>query len=69
MSIDPLLDDELKRSRILKQQLQHSDRLDEVNKKTSPEGSLGGKKVKIISAEDSAANPLYKRALGHDKIP
>lgn len=66
--MDPILDDELKRSRRMKQYQQyqdHLDKLDEVDKKSAPEpsGEMQGKKVKKIVVENSATENVFNRSI------
>ncbi|MBA2368884.1 MAG: hypothetical protein H0V82_07675 [Candidatus Protochlamydia sp.] len=62
--MDPILEDELKRSRIMKQYQQYqayTDQVDEAENlnKLVPEGELQGKKVNKITSENSQIEHIF----------
>ena len=61
--VDPIEDDELKRSRRIKQYADYSKQLEKADKEAALEmpGEMQGKKVKKISAENSSIDRLFKR--------
>lgn len=66
--MDPILDDELKRSRRMKQYQQYQEQLDQMNKTdkkdtSAPSGEIQGKKVKKLSSKDSPVGNLFNNSV------
>jgi hypothetical protein len=66
--MDPILDDELKRSRRTKHYQQYQDHLDQMDKTdkkstSEPSGEMQGEKVKKIAAKGSLTENLFNRSI------
>lgn len=62
--VEPIEEDNLKRSRINKQYQDYSDQMDAADSETAPgpSGTIEGRKVTNISSEDSIPRDLFKRS-------
>lgn len=66
--MDPILDDELKRSRRLKQYQQYQDHLDQIDKTdkkdiSEPSGEMQGKKIKKIASDHSRTGNIFNNSI------
>lgn len=63
--MDPILDDELRRSRRIKQYQQYQDHLDQIDKTDASKsnGEIQGKKVKKLTNENLPAGNIFNRSI------
>ena len=59
--VDPIIDEELKRKRIIDKSLEYQEYLDQLdNEKINQEGNLQGKKVVAFESQKSTLSELFK---------